>query len=271
MDNTIAVVERERRRVRVGDWLFLYSAGTVMAIFGLWYLAGVFHVFSPVILPSPGSVWREFLIVSTRGYAGSSLWTNLLVSMGRLMSGFIGAIVVGVPVGLGMGIDKRFKAVMDPIIEFYRPLPPLAYLSLIILWFGIGEFSKILLLGLAALPPILVSSASAVRSVRIERIQGARSLGMQGFSLFRFVILPSCLPEILTSIRVAFGVAYTTLVAAEMVAASSGIGWMVLHASQFLVSTVVIIGVIVMGITGVLFEIMFRALHSWLIPWEGRS
>ena len=249
----------------------IYSLVSVLAGFGAWQLLSQFGVFSPLVLPSPAAVWDSLLIVSTKGYAGSSLWTNLAVSLARLGTGFTVAIIVGVPLGLAMGSSGRINAIFYPFVEMYRPLPSLAYLGLLVIWFGIGEVSKIVLLALAGLPPIVLSAASAVRSVRVDRIEGARSLGLEGYTLFYHVVFPSCVPDIVTSIRVGFGFAYTTLVAAEMIGASSGIGWMVLNASTYVVSEVVIVGIIVIGVTGVAFDWALRALHKWLVPWAGRA
>ena len=249
----------------------IFSLVSVLAGFATWQLLSQSGWFSPLVLPSPVAVWDSLLVVSTKGYAGSSLWTNLAVSIARLATGFIVAIVIGVPLGLAMGSSRRINAIFYPFIEMYRPLPSLAYLGLLVIWFGIGEVSKIVLLALAALPPIVLSSAGAVRSVRVDRIEGARSLGLEGFSLFYHVVFPSCTPDILTSIRVGFGFAYTTLVAAEMIGASSGIGWMVLNASTYVVSEVVIVGIMVIGVTGVAFDGALRALQRWLVPWTGRA
>jgi taurine transport system permease protein len=163
------------------------------------------------------------------------------------------------------------RAVFDPLVEFYRPLPPLAYYTLLVIWLGIENGSKIALLYLAAFPPLSVAAMAGVRGVSPERIQGAASLGASRWQVFRHVILPSCLPDIFTGMRVSIGFTYTTLVAAEMVAATSGIGWMVLDASKFLRSDVIFMGNIVMGLTGIGLDRLIRLGERRFVPWKGRA
>lgn len=195
----------------------------------------------------------------------------MAVSFARLAAGFLATIIVGVPLGLAIGTSPVVKGLADPLIEFYRPIPSLAYLSLLIIWFGIGETSKVLVLLLAALPAVVLTTVAGVRSVRIERIQGAQSLGVHGLDLFCFVIVPSCLPDILTGVRVSFGLAYSAIVAAEILASTSGIGWMVWDATQYAESTVVIIGILIMGGTGLFVNRLLFQLQHRIVPWTGQG
>jgi taurine transport system permease protein len=162
------------------------------------------------------------------------------------------------------------RGLFDPIIEFYRPLPPLAYLPLMIIWFGIGETSKVLLIFLACFAPVALATRAGVRSASQEQIQAARSMGASRMQVVRHVILPTALPDILVGLRIGMGVGWTTLVAAEMVAANAGLGQMVLNASNFLRTDVVIMGIIVIGAFAFLFEIAMRRLEAWLVPWKGK-
>ena len=255
----------------VGDNYFLYGAASVVAFVAAWYFVAQAGLVSAVALPSPEAVGRAFVTVATEGYAGATLWYNLAVSLARLGVGFGAAVVIGVPLGLGMGVSTTLRQIIDPWIQFYRPVPPIAYLSLVIIWFGVGEGSKFVLLLLAGLAPIVVSTAAAVGAVRRERIEGARSLGVEGFALFRYVILPSCLPYILTSMRVAFGITFMTLIAAEMIATSSGVAQMMLTAAARLETAVVIVGLLVIGVTAILFDRILLAIHTKLTPWAGRA
>jgi taurine transport system permease protein len=179
--------------------------------------------------------------------------------------------VTGIPLGLAMGYNPRVKAVFDPIIEFYRPIPPLAYLMVLIVWLGIGEMPKVTLLYLVGLPPVVVSASSAVAGVRVERIHGARSLGANDWQVFRYVIFPSCLPQIFAGMRLAFGVSYSALVAAEMIAASSGLGWTVRHSGQFLRTDMVFVGIFIMAFTAYLAELILRMAQQRLVPWAGKG
>ena len=255
----------------VGDNYFLYGAASVVAFVAAWYFVAHAGLVPAVALPSPAAVGRAFVMVATEGYAGATLWHNLAVSLARLGVGFGAAVVIGVPLGLAMGVSTTLRQIVDPWIQFYRPVPPIAYLSLVIIWFGVGEGSKFVLLVLAGLAPIVVSTAAAVAAVRRERIEGARSLGVEGFALFRYVIVPSCLPDILTSIRVAFGITFMTLIAAEMIATSSGVAQMMLTAAQTLATAVVIVGLLVIGVTAILLDRILLAVHARLAPWAGRA
>jgi taurine transport system permease protein len=174
-------------------------------------------------------------------------------------------------VGIAMGVSRLARGIFDPPIEFYRPLPPLAYLPLMIIWFGIGETSKVLLIFLACFAPVALAARAGVRSAAPEQIQAALSMGANRAQVVRHVILPAAMPEILVGLRIGMGVGWTTLVAAEMVAASAGLGQMVLNASNFLRTDVVILGIIVIGLVAYLFEVLMRRLEAWLVPWKGRA
>ena len=173
----------------------------------------------------------------------------------------------------GIGFDRSgvfIRGVFDPPIEFYRPIPPLAYLPLMIIWFGIGETSKVLLIFLSVFAPVALGARSGVRSAGIEQIHAAYSFGATRWQVLRHVILPSAMPEILTAMRIGIGFGWTTLVAAEMVAATRGIGYMVLSASQFLQTPVVIMGIVVIAGIAYLFDLLMRLTERKVVPWKGK-
>lgn len=246
----------------------LISFSTLLIIFVLWYVATRYQWVTELFVPSPLSVWRAFIETLLTGYQGHTLLQHLGSSFYRIVIGLGLAFVTAVPLGLLMGVSSKTRAIFDPLIEFYRPLPPLAYYTLLVLWLGIGNESKITLLYLAAFPPLCVSAAQAVKSVDPVLIRAARALGGHNVQVFLHVILPSCLPGIFTGLRIAVGVAYSVLVAAEMVAATSGIGWMVLDAGKFLRSDVVFVGIIVMGVTGMFLDQIIRKLEKLVTPWR---
>ena len=163
------------------------------------------------------------------------------------------------------------RGIFDPPIEFYRPLPPLAYLPLIVIWFGIDETAKIILIYLACFAPLAMAARAGVKSVTIEQINAAYSMGASKAQVVWHVIVPAALPEILTGMRIAIGFGWTTLVAAEMVAATEGLGQMVLNASNFLRTDIVIMGIIVIGVVAYLFDLLMRKVESILVPWKGRA
>jgi taurine transport system permease protein len=250
---------------------FLLSISSVSAILLVWTVVTELSLVPELFVPTPANVVRAFMEALLDGYRGQTLVMHLASSLFRVLTGFMLAVATAIPIGLAMGYSARIGALLDPLLEFYRPLPPLAYYTLLVLWLGIGDESKVALLFLAAFPPLALSATSAVRSIRAERILGAKSLGASPTQVFFHVVFPSCLPEIFTGLRVAIGFTYTTLVAAEIVAATSGIGWMVLDAGRFLRSDIVFMGILVMGFTGIALDRLLRFLEKRIVPWKGKT
>jgi taurine transport system permease protein len=249
---------------------FSVSALSVAVVLFAWQIGTYKGWINTLFLPAPKTVWRTFLSLLRDGYKGKSLALHILLSMKRLFIALSAAAFAAIPLGLLAGRSRLARAIIDPFVEFYRPLPPLAYYTLIILWVGIRDGSKILLLFLGAFAPLLIGVIFSAEKIPEQRINGARSLGASRTQLFIHVIFPSCLPDIITSFRTAVGVAYATLVAAEMVAAVSGIGWMVLDASKYLRNDIVYAGIFVMGIIAILMDAGLRVLVKKVSPWMGK-
>jgi taurine transport system permease protein len=169
-----------------------------------------------------------------------------------------------------MGMNRMARGVFDPPIEFYRPIPPLAYLPLTIIWFGIGDFAKIILIYLACFAPLAINARAGVKSVSIEQIHAAYSMGASKNQVIWQVVIKAALPEILTGMRVAIAFGWTTLVAAEMVAAKAGLGVMVLNAARFLATDIVFLGIVVIGLVAFLFDLLMRRIERLLVPWKGK-
>jgi len=246
------------------------SLFTIIAILALWFLVTSMGWIKPLFLPSPIAVWNKFIVAMTDGVANSTLMEHTRASLTRVFGGFFLASVTAIPIGIWMGVSRWARGLFDPIIEFYRPLPPLAYLPLIVIWLGIDEFPKIFLIFLAIFAPMAIAARAGVRSVSIEQIHAAYAMGASRNQIVWQVIAKAALPEIFTGMRIGIGVGWTTLVAAEMVAADRGLGFMVLNAAQFLASDTVIMGIIVIGIFAFAFDLLVRYLERWLIPWKGR-
>ncbi|SIQ37110.1 ABC transporter permease subunit [Pseudacidovorax sp. RU35E] len=247
------------------------SIATVAVLFLLWWAAAALAWLPPLVLPSPASVWDAFVAaVKGQGQGGKPLLEHFLWSLSRVFGAFALACVTAVPVGILMGVSRTLRGIFDPIIEFYRPLPPLAYLPLVIIWFGIEETSKVVLIYLACFAPLAVAARAGVRSVGSEQIDAILSLGANRWQVIRHVVLPAALPDILTGMRIAIGFGWTTLVAAEMVAATAGLGQLVLNASNFLRTDVVVMGILVIGVVALLFDLLMRRIEGWAVPWKGR-
>lgn len=248
----------------------LISIGAAFVILAAWWAVSEAELAPRLFLPSPAEVISAAVSFYRDGYANASMWEHVSASLLRILSAAAIAIALGVPVGLLMGMSRWAKGVFDAPIEFYWPLPPLAYLPLMIIWLGIGEASKIVLLTMAMFAPIAISAQAGVRSVSLERINAALSLGANRFQLIREIVLPSALPEILTGIRIAFAVGWSTLVAAELIAATRGIGHFVMSASQFLATDFVFVGIGMIAICAFAFSLAMRLVERWLVPWKGQ-
>jgi len=247
------------------------SGITIALMLVLWAISAELKLVSATFLPSPEAVAIKFVTVATTGYVDATLLQHLAASLGRVFAALVFAILVGIPMGLGIGLSTIGRGIFDPLLEFLRPIPPLAYLPLIIIWFGIGEPAKILVITIAMVAPIALSTASGVRGVQQDRVNAARSFGASRIEVIRHVVVPSALPSIITGLRIALGAGWTTLVAAELVAATRGLGFMIQSAAQFLVTDVVIMGIFVIAIVAFMLEFAIRKLERVLVPWAGKE
>ncbi len=222
-------------------------------------------------LPPPEKVWSTFAKLNREGYQGVGLWENVFWSLIRVVIGFTLGCLFGIPLGFAMGLNSWLRGWFDPIVEFMRPVPPLALIPLIIIWFGIGEQGKISLLFLAALWIMTIAARAGVSGVNISKVHAAYSLGATKRQLLSKVILPNSLPEIFTGARVAMGVCWGTVVAAELVAAEKGAGKMIIAASKFQLTDIVIIGIMIIGVIGYCIDVFMRIAENRLVPWKGRG
>ena len=243
---------------------------SIAGFLALWWVSTHMGWIKPLFLPKPEAIWFAFKQAMAGELDNHTLWVHFLWSMYRVFSAFLLAVVVGIPIGIAMGVSRIARGIFDPPIEFYRPLPPLAYLPLMIIWFGIGEQAKILLLFLSIFAPVALAARAGVRSVSQEQIQAALSMGASHNQVIWHVIVPGAMPEILVGLRIGMGVGWTTLVAAEMVAADAGLGKMVFNASNFLRTDVVILGILTIGLVAYLFEILMRWIEHKAVPWKGK-
>lgn len=225
----------------------------------------------PIWLPPPEDVVARVVEIANDGYRDSTLWKHLGYSLFRVIAGFFFGALLGIPLGYAMGLSNWFRGWFEPIVEFMRPVPPLALIPLVIIWFGIGETGKIILLFLASLWIMAIAARAGVSGVNISKVHAAYSLGASKLQIMRFVIMPNSLPEIFTGARVAMGVCWGTVVAAELVAASEGAGMMIMVASKFQQTDIVLMGIILIGVIGFGIDILMRRAENWLVPWKGRS
>ena len=225
----------------------------------------------PIWLPAPEAVATRLMEIASEGFRGSTLAEHLGLSLFRVLVGFALGALVGIPLGYAMGLSNWFRGWFDPIVEFMRPVPPLALIPLVIIWAGIGEAGKIILLFLAALWIMAIAARSGVSGVRISKVHAAYSLGASKWQIMRHVIIPNSLPDIFTGARVAMGVCWGTVVAAELVAAEAGAGMMIMVASKFQNTDIVIMGIILIGVIGFAIDMLMRWAERVMVPWKGKG
>jgi taurine transport system permease protein len=246
-----------------------------VALYVLWAVAARL-VRNPTFIPSPAAVWHQLIVTSSthdgvRGYSGHLLIEHLGVSLRRILIGSLIGIGGGLVLGILMGTIGWLRIVVEPVVTFVRALPPLAYFSLFIIWFGIDETPKLWLLSIAALPPVAVATAAAVYSAPTGLVEAARALGAGRWQTTRDVVLPNALPEIFTGARLAVGIAYSSVVAAETINGVPGIGGLIRDAQRYSQTDVVVLGLFAIGLSGLLIDALLRTAEDRLIPWRGRS
>jgi taurine transport system permease protein len=248
-----------------------------LAVFlAAWWIVAELDVWSDLFVPDPDQVWARFVESETVhdgqiGLSGHYLHEHLLASLGRIGAGVGLAIVAGVVIGLLLATVRPFQVIAEPYVTFLRSLPPLAYFSLLIIWFGIGNASKIWLLFLTAFPPIALSVVGGVQAIRADRVHAARALGAGRLQVLRHVQLPSVLPEVFTGTRLAIGFAWTTIVAAETVDGIPGIGGLAWSTKKFQQTDVAVLCIVVIGLTALLLDQLVKAAERRVVPWKGKA
>ncbi len=259
-----------RRDRNLPGWFF--SLASVAALLLAWQAVTALRWIEPLFLPPPGAVWAKALaLAGDTGFMDANLWQHAAASLGRVALALAVALATAIPLGIWMGLSPVARGLLDPLVEFYRPVPPLAYLPLIVIWCGIGELSKVLLIVLAVFAPVVIATATGVRGTDATRLRAAQSFGATRWQLVRHVVLPSALPDILTGVRVGLGVGWSTLVAAELVAATRGLGFMVQAAAQFLNTDIVVLGIFAIAAIAFGLELILRAAQRRLAPWQGKA
>jgi ABC-type nitrate/sulfonate/bicarbonate transport system permease component len=251
----------------------ILSTVSVIFVIGVWsVLTSLGKVIPPAFLPAPQNIITDFFRVLKSAYVGHTLIGHTLVSLQIVLGGFFLAVGIGVPLGIMMGWFKRIEAVVDPIFQLIRPIPPLAWIPLSLLWFGIGFKSKIFVIWLSAFVPCVINSYTGIRLTEPLLIKAALGLGVKRQrDLLREVAIPSALPVILGGIRIGLGAAWMTLVAAELLASDAGLGYMMQMARRALEPSVIILGMLVIGILGALMARALRVLEKRICPWVGEE
>ncbi len=246
----------------------LYGAlGVVLALIVWEALAYLKN--DPVILPTVQSTAAAFWHYLSNPYPaaqGMPLWQHALVSIGRILLGWSSGVVIGVVIGGVMASIPVIRHLIDPLIELSRPLPPLAFIPLFIVWFGIGELSKFMLILVGVVPIVIVATVSALDDVPGELVQAGRSLGASPLWALVSVRVRAALPGIITGARLAMGAAWTSIVAVEMIAATSGLGFLINNAGVNLQTQLVLSGIVSISLVGIAFDSLLRLARKRLDP-----
>ncbi len=229
------------------------------------------QIVSPLIFPSVRDTWNAAESLFSEGFRNISLWSHTWASLSRVLKGMFWGSLFGVPIGLSMGLSSRARGFFDSIVEGFRPIPPLALLPLFTLSFGLGDKAAVPLLVFASIWIMIIASRSGIKNVQLSKVRAAYSLGASKPQLLRRVLIPNALPDIFTGIRVALGVSWGTLVAAELSGVQEGLGAMISIAKNFSRLDVIVVGIVIIAVLGVLMDVVIRLLESVLIPWQGKG
>jgi taurine transport system permease protein len=259
-------------RQLIGEWRGIQVLVGVL-VFVAWYLATEStHLIGPGRFPSPSDVWFAWQqIVSGDGYAGGLLLDHIFQSCRIILGGFVVAVVSGVPLGLVMGASKDFEAFFSPIFSLLRPIPPLAWIPLSILWFGLGDEAKIFIVWLSAFVPSVINSDAGIRNIDPVLIEAAKVHGASRWFLLKSVIIPGALPMIMTGMRISLQICWNALVAAELVGSVHGLGHLLNIASLDLYPGMILLAMVIVAILGRLMTAALSLVEKRLFRWSERS
>lgn len=237
----------------------------ITLLLGWWILC---FYFPASLLAPPASVAHRFYDLCTTGFAKLTLFQHIGVSLIRVLLGFVVGAAIGVPLGLLMGWYKKVEEFVDPIFEILRPIPPIAWIPLAILWFGIGEGSKIFVIMIGGLVACLINSYAAMKTTPEILIKAAKSLGATDRNILIEVAIPHCIPFIFSAFRIALGAGWMTLVAAEMIASTSGLGFLILMGREWIMSDLIIAGMLTIGAVGYFMDYALKKIEGKICPWR---
>jgi ABC-type nitrate/sulfonate/bicarbonate transport system permease component len=266
------VTGRRARRELSRPAVLGLRAVSLLLFFVLWWgvsllNAHVLKVFNPILLPAPDEVLRAGIKMAASG----ELLKHITASLSRVVWGFGIAAALGIVVGTALGRSRLLEHLVEPMLEMLRPIPPLAFLPMMVLWFGIGEASKVAFITYAAFFPIFTTTIEGIKYVDPVLIRAASSLGASERQIFWHVVLPAATPNIITGMRLAFGLSFFVIVAAEFIAADSGLGFLINDARTFFLVSNMLLGAAVIGIIGVLANVLLRKLEGRLLRWRKES
>ncbi len=236
----------------------------IILVLTIWEISSRAHLLNQLILPSPSTIFLTFVNMVLSGEMG----LDILFSLKRVLVGLIIALITGVPLGLFLGVNKKAKAIFSPFINFLRPIPPIAWIPLAILWFGVGDRLSYFITMIAAFFPVFLNTLTGVENVSKQHLDVARCFGANKLMILTNVIVPSSLPYILSGVRVGIGFSWMAVVAAEMVTSFTGLGYLITIGQQMLRLDQVIVGMITIGLIGLLMDNLMVLLKNKLVKWS---
>ena len=242
---------------------------TIILFFAIWQFVVDNGIVDSRTLPSPLKIYEAFLMKMTKKAPdGNLLSVNIIASLQISLSGFFSAVIIGVPLGLVMGWYKVLDKILTPIFEIIRPIPPVAWIPIVVVWMGVGFRAKVLIIFFSAFVPCVINSYTGIQMTNKTFINVSKTFGASNFVNFIKVGIPSSLPMVMTGIKIALGNSWSTLVAAEMLAASAGLGFMIQMGRQFARADVVVLGMVIIGVLGAILSFIFSSLEKYLLRWK---
>lgn len=269
--NVSSVQIEERKRAREKVQLFLISAASVMVFLGVWETAVRLSWVNPQFVCSPSEAFAAFVDKLTQPNPdGAVLGIHIWESLKLALIGYVAAAVIGVPLGLLLGYYRTFDRLINPIFEIIRPIPPIAWIPLSVIWLGIGTTAKCFIIFLAAFVPCVINSYTGVKLTNSVLIDVAKTCGASRWKIFITVCTPSAMPLAFTGVRVALGNAWSTLVAAEMLSATAGLGYMIQQGRALGRSDIIIVGMLTIGVIGAALTAILNKLENRVIRWRAK-
>ena len=250
--------------------LAVYSVAAVLGLLALWAAVTMSGMVGPAYLPTPQGMVTEFIGLVQDGYKNKPLWSHIQASLMRTISGFCIGAAIGIPLGLLSGYNRIVGAVFSPIMAFVRPIPPIAFIPMAVLYFGLGETGKIVLILFTAFNYAFVNAHAGAAGVPMAYFRAAQSLGLSKSQTFFRVVVPAAVPQIFTGLKVALALSWAVVVAAELVGAQAGLGFMIADAAQLFRIPVVFIGIALIGAIGLALNAMLTGAEDKLVHWKGR-
>jgi len=245
------------------------GATTFVVVAVLWYVGTSLTQFVPAIyFPTPAEVGRALRQIAVQGYADGRLHEHFLHSAWLVLMGFAVAVGIGVPLGMAMGFSRRAEAAINPVFLLLRPIPPLAWIPLAIVWLGLGDAAKVLVIWFAAFVPSVINSYAGVRSIEPHLIEAARTLGVGRRMFLREVLFPGALPLVFTGLRLSLQACWTTLVAAELIGAILGLGHVLYQAGLDIFPAMIVVGMAAVAVAGAVMTLGLEWVERHSMPWR---